>query len=334
VSPDDDPFWGPVAAPITIIEFSDYQCPFCKRFYDETIPQIQTTYAGQVRFVYRDFPLTSIHQYAQKASEASECADDQGRSGSITPCWANQQELDVPDLKAYAGQLGLDTATFNGCLDSGKNAQEVQKDYADGTSYGVTGTPTFFINDTALLGAQPFSAFQAIIDQLLAIAPTPSPTASPRERAAPRCPSATVGRPPSGTARRHAAGDASLPRRRRRERLLPGRRRPALAAILRWALALSTSPALSFVQAILVLGSGLHPPAAPGSRPAWPSRIRTACSPGGGRSTCDGPPATAAGMALVTRPPPRAAAYPLDPMTWRDGPLTSTTALRSAPHVA
>jgi protein-disulfide isomerase len=180
VSPDDDPFWGPVDAPVTIIEFSDYQCPFCKRFYDETLPQIQATYEGQVKFVYRDFPLTSIHPDAQKASEASECADDQGRFWEYDALlWANQQQLDVPSLKTYAAGLGLDAATFDACLDSGKNAQEVQKDSSDAVSYGVTGTPAFFINDAALVGAQPFSAFQAIIDPLLAVAPTPSPPASP-----------------------------------------------------------------------------------------------------------------------------------------------------------
>jgi len=180
VGPDDDPFLGPADAPVTIIEFGDYQCPFCGLFYDETLPQIQATYAGQVRFVYRDFPLTSIHLNAQKAAEASECADDQGRFWEYHALlWANQQALDVADLKAYAGELGLDTAAFDDCLDSGENAQEVQKDSSDAVGYGVTGTPWFFINDVPLPGAQPFSAFQAIIDPLLAIAPTPSPTASP-----------------------------------------------------------------------------------------------------------------------------------------------------------
>lgn len=181
VSVDDDPSWGPTDAPVTIVEFSDYQCPYCARFYDETLPQIQASYEGRVRFVYRDFPLTSIHPDAQKAAEASECADDQGRFWDYHDLlWANHLALGVDSLKAYAAQLGLDTATFDDCLGSGKNAQEVQKDYSDGISYGVQGTPWFFVNDVPVGGAQPFSMFQTVIDSALASAtPGPSPTASP-----------------------------------------------------------------------------------------------------------------------------------------------------------
>ena len=183
VSPDDDPSWGPVDAPVTIVEFGDYQCPFCKTFWDETLPQIQDTYEGLVRFVYRDSPLTSIDTDAQKAAEASECADDQGRFWEYHALlWANQQELDVASLKTYAGELGLNTATFDDCLDSGKNAQEVQKDYNDGVSYGVTGTPWFFINGQQLPGAQPFSEFQTVIDGLLGVTPTPTPEHTPVPR--------------------------------------------------------------------------------------------------------------------------------------------------------
>ena len=195
VSPDDDPSWGPTDAPVTIIEFGDYQCPYCKRFWDETFPQIQENYEGQVRFVFRDMPLASIHPHAQKAAEASECADDQGQFWEYHALlWTNQQQLDVASLKAYAGELGLDTATFDHCLDSGKNAQEVQKDYSDAISYGVQGTPSFFINGQELTGAQPFSEFQIIIDGFLGVAPTPSPTGSPAPTPGPRgqlysCPS-------------------------------------------------------------------------------------------------------------------------------------------------
>lgn len=180
VSVDDDPAWGPANAPVTIVEFSDYQCPYCKLFYDETLPQIRQTYEGQIRFVYRDFPLARIHPHSQKAAEASECADDQGRFWNYHDLlWANQTALDVDSLKAYAAQLGLDAATFDDCLDSGKNAQEVQNDYSDGVSYGVTGTPTFFINDVELKGANPFSVFQQAIEPLLEATPTPTPTPMP-----------------------------------------------------------------------------------------------------------------------------------------------------------
>jgi len=168
VSVDHDPSWGPTDAPVTIIEFSDYQCPFCKRFWDETFPQMKQAYQGLVRFVYRDFPLAAIHPYAQKAAEASECADDQGRFWDYHALlWANQQDLDVAALKAYAAQLGLDTASFDDCLDSGKNAQEVEKDYSDGVSYGVAGTPTFFINGQRQVGGIPLADLSRIVDGLL-----------------------------------------------------------------------------------------------------------------------------------------------------------------------
>ena len=169
VSVDDDPAWGPPDAPVTIVEFGDYQCPYCKQFYDETLPQISETYEGQIRFVFRDFPIPG-HPDAQKAAEASECADDQERFWDYHDLlWANQSALDVDSLKAYAAQLGLDTTTFDDCLDSGTNAEEVQNDYDDGVSYGVLGTPAFFINGIMVAGAQPFSTFQAIIDSLLAV---------------------------------------------------------------------------------------------------------------------------------------------------------------------
>jgi len=269
VSPDDDPAWGPVGAAVTIIEFSDYQCPFCKRFYDETLPQIQATYEGRVRFVYRDFPLTSIHPHAQKAAEASECADEQGRFWEYHGLlWANQQELDVASLKAYAGELGLDTATFDGCLDSGKYSQEVQKDYSDGISYGVQGTPWFFINGVEVQGAQPFSNFQTVIDSLLASAtPSPSPTASPAPTPQPRgqlynCPSANrwsvalwsgLGDTPTGEALA-TCGDAAVsaayslnPDTGSWWRFFPDR------------LELSNLGALDDLQGIVALGSGSAP---------------------------------------------------------------------------
>jgi len=175
----DDIFLGPADAPVTIIEFSDFQCPFCKRFRDQTLDQILSSYEGKVRFVYRDFPISSIHEWAQKAAEAGECADEQGQFWPYHDLiFANQtalnQQLEAEGLngavgtfKDYAGQLGLDTSAFNDCLDSGKYAQEIQKDYNDGVAAGVTGTPGFFINGQELIGAQPFAAFQQAIDAAL-----------------------------------------------------------------------------------------------------------------------------------------------------------------------
>lgn len=244
VSPDDDPAWGPADAPVTIVEFGDYQCPYCKRFYDETFPAIKAAYEGRVRFVYRDFPLTSIHPYAQKAAEASECADDQGRFWDYHDVlWANQGALDIASLKAYAAQLGLDMATFDDCLNSGKNAQEVQKDHSDGASYGVPGTPTFFINGVKLVGAQPFSSFQAVIDPLLAVAPTPTPTLAhtdPRvdvraQRPAlrlPPCQRLVPGRLERHGRHADGGGPVNLWRRRGQRRLLARPVQPDMAALL------------------------------------------------------------------------------------------------------
>jgi len=169
VSADDDPALGPQDAPVLIVEFSDFQCGYCARFTTETLNQILDTYGNQVRFVYRDFPLTSMHPYAQKAAEAAQCAYEQGKYWEYSDLlFQNQQALDVDSLKGYAQQLGLDTDAFNECLDSGRYTSEVQNDFAQGQSYGVTGTPTFFINGRLLVGAKPFSAFQAMIAEELA----------------------------------------------------------------------------------------------------------------------------------------------------------------------
>jgi protein-disulfide isomerase len=128
------------------------------------------TYEGKVKYVQRDFPLPpSMHPNAQKAAEATECADDQGKFWEYHDLlYANQNALDVASLKSYAAQLGLDTATFDECLDAGEQTAEVQKDYQDGQSYGVGGTPAFFINGQLVSGAQPFALFQQVIDAALA----------------------------------------------------------------------------------------------------------------------------------------------------------------------
>ncbi len=119
--------------------------------------------------MYRDFPLTSIHQHAQKAAEASECADDQGKFWEYHDLvFENQSAIDVASLKGYAAELGLDTDTFNECLDGGKQSSEVEKDSQDAQAAGVSGTPAFFINGEFVSGAQPFSVFQQVIDAALA----------------------------------------------------------------------------------------------------------------------------------------------------------------------
>jgi len=167
----DDPAWGPKDAAVTIEEFSDFQCPYCARFASETLPKIREAYGDKVRFIYRDFPITRTHQFAQKAAEAAQCAHEQGQFWKYHDLlFANQNALALSDLKRYAGQVGLDSGKFNDCLDSGKNAQEVTLDLQDGNQAGVTGTPAFLINGLLVTGAQPFEQFKAVIDQALAAA--------------------------------------------------------------------------------------------------------------------------------------------------------------------
>jgi protein-disulfide isomerase len=168
VSDGGDPAIGPADAPVTIVEFSDFQCPYCKTFRDQTLNALLEEYGDQVRFVFRDFPLNQIHPYAQKAAEAAECANEQGKYWEMHDLlFANSPNLGVDALKGFAEQLGLDTEQFNECLDSGRYADEVTADLQEGMSYGVSGTPTFFINGVRLVGAQPLANFQAIIDQEL-----------------------------------------------------------------------------------------------------------------------------------------------------------------------
>ncbi|MBU2634536.1 MAG: DsbA family protein [Nanoarchaeota archaeon] len=169
-SVDDDAVKGDANAPVTIIEFSDFQCPFCAKFYTDTLPQITEEYidTGKVKFIYRDFPL-GFHQNAQKAAEAAECAGDQDMFWEMHDMlYENQNALTVADLKQYASDLDLDATEFDECLDSGKYEDEVKDDMAEGSSYGVSGTPAFFINGQLLSGAQPFAAFQAVIEAELA----------------------------------------------------------------------------------------------------------------------------------------------------------------------
>jgi len=167
VSAEDDPSLGDENAPVTIVEFSDYQCPYCGKFEQETLPELKSKYidTGLVRIVFRDFPLASIHQYAQKASEATECADEQGKFWEYHDMLFNNQDaLAVNDLKKYAADLNLNAQQFDSCLDSGKYGDEVKKDMQDGIDYGVTGTPAFFVNGRLLEGAQPLSAFEGLIN--------------------------------------------------------------------------------------------------------------------------------------------------------------------------
>jgi len=179
VSIDDDPVKGDINAPVTIIEFSDYQCPFCGRFYKTTLPDIEKDYikTGKVRYVFRDFPL-EFHKQAPKAAEAANCAGEQGKYWEMhDKLFDNQKDLEVERLKKYASEIGIDSSSFNACLDSGRYAKEIEADIEDGRKVGVSGTPSFFIGKSQVgskeivgkkvVGARPLQAFKQVIDQLL-----------------------------------------------------------------------------------------------------------------------------------------------------------------------
>jgi len=157
---------GPAGAPIEIIEFSDFQCPFCLRAYP-TVNQVLTTYGDKIRFVYRHYPLPS-HPNARPAAEASECAAEQGKFWLYyEKLFADQTKLTDPGLKQSAAAVGLDTNRFNACVDSRKYKDRVETDIKEGNDVGVSGTPAFFINGRMISGAQPFDAFKRIIDEEL-----------------------------------------------------------------------------------------------------------------------------------------------------------------------
>lgn len=183
---DDDAVLGDKNAPVTIVEFSDYQCPFCRKFWTDTFPSLKKDYidTGKVKFIFRDFPLASLHPMAQKSAEAAECVKEKGgdaayykfhdkvfeegniidsgnAKGPVTKTAVYTNE----DLKQWASEIGYDIST---CLDSGKYASEVQNDLRDGSSVGVQGTPAFFINGKLLEGAQPYSVIKQVIDAELA----------------------------------------------------------------------------------------------------------------------------------------------------------------------
>lgn len=173
---DDDDVKGEANAPVTIVEFSDFQCPFCARFVFSTIPPLEETYikTGKVKFAFRDYPLP-FHKQSPLASMAAECAHEQGKFWEMHDTLFGKQEEwsendKAPDLfNGYAKELGLDAKNFNVCVSSQKYDAEIKKDTVDGAAAGVDGTPTFFINGKLISGALPFDKFmQPIIEAELA----------------------------------------------------------------------------------------------------------------------------------------------------------------------
>jgi len=161
------PVRGPADASVSLVEFSDFQCSFCKAL-TATLVRVQKDFASQVRLTFRQFPIANIHPEAQKAAEASLCAGEQGRFWEMHDLLFQQQDrLKAEDLKAKAAELKLDADAFGACLASGKYAEQIRQDTLDGTRAGVTGTPALFINGRPITGAQPYEEIARIIQDEL-----------------------------------------------------------------------------------------------------------------------------------------------------------------------
>ncbi|MGA8185360.1 MAG: thioredoxin domain-containing protein [Terriglobia bacterium] len=190
-----DPVMGSKDARVTLVEFTDYQCPFCGRAFRQTYPPVVAEYVktGKLRYVIHNYPLTQLHANAFRAAEAARCAQDQGKFWEMHDrLFGNQKSLDEKGLEASARALGLDTQQFQQCLTSGKYKKEVQDEVEAGKKLGVTGTPTFFLGPTGndpdqikaikkIDGAFPYTAFKKAIDDILS---PPKPGEQPAEKTA------------------------------------------------------------------------------------------------------------------------------------------------------
>lgn len=166
---DKDPALGPENAPITMVEFSDYQCPFCISWYQQVYKRLMVDYKDKIRFVYKDFPLYSIHPEAEAAAEAANCAGDQNAYWQYHDALFEEKNgLGGDAYTKYASDLGLNLDTFNKCINEHLHKDDVTADYKYGSSLGVNSTPSFYINGLAVIGAQPYEVFQQIIDKELA----------------------------------------------------------------------------------------------------------------------------------------------------------------------
>jgi protein-disulfide isomerase len=180
VNTDGAPTKGKADAPVTMVEFADFQCPFCSRFASDTLQQLVKNYVdtGKIKFVYKEYPLP-FHSNSQPAAMAAECANEQGKFWpmhdklyAIQTTWENQDAATVKKtFKEYGVSLGLNAASFNSCLDSNKYSDKIQKQSSEGSQYGVLGTPTFYIGNqksgyTQIVGAQPLPSFEQLIKQV------------------------------------------------------------------------------------------------------------------------------------------------------------------------
>ena len=175
---DNAPRRGPQDAPVVIVEFADYECPYCQRIHPD-LKKLQVEFPGKVSLAFKDFPLP-MHPHAEKAAEAARCAEEQGQFWNFHDMlFENQQKLELAQLKEYASALKLDSARFDTCLDAGEQAAAVKKDLAQGQRLGLTGTPSFFINGHFLSGAVKYSTLREIVEQQLAtLVPPPREAAS------------------------------------------------------------------------------------------------------------------------------------------------------------
>jgi protein-disulfide isomerase len=181
VAVDGAPTKGDKDARVTLVEFSDYQCPFCGRFYRETWPEIERDYVktGKVKYVFRDFPLEGLHPRALKAAEAAHCAGEQGKYWAMHDrLFEGQAALEDRDLTQHAGAVGLDAARFEECLQSARYTAQVRQSLQDGVQLGVSGTPTFIVGlsepgsssikaAAILRGAQPYATFKQALDSVV-----------------------------------------------------------------------------------------------------------------------------------------------------------------------
>ncbi len=165
----DAPSWGPTDAPVTIVEFSDYECSFCTRWHNEVWPQLTAAYKGKIRLVYRDFPLTQIHPNSVDAAIAAYCAGEQNQYWEYHDLlFLQKMELSSLAYEAYATRLELNLPAFKECQTSTESLTYLQREMETAQMLGIDGTPTFFINGYRLKGTQPFEEFQKIIDTILA----------------------------------------------------------------------------------------------------------------------------------------------------------------------
>lgn len=170
---ENEPFKGDINAPVTIVEFSDYECPFCARFYSQTLPLLEEEYinTGKVKLVFKDFPL-DFHPLADDASIAANCVFEQLGNEKYFEMhdyiFDNQRSLSNNLLNSYAKELGVDETKYNSCIEDPQSKLEVQQDLQEGSQLGVSGTPSFIINGELVVGAQPYNVLKQIIDQKLA----------------------------------------------------------------------------------------------------------------------------------------------------------------------